>query len=489
MGDDIDRVDFEEGDYIAFGHRLEENLEQLRACLGQPGFGEGPGSFGSELEIYLVDGEGRALFANEELLADANDPQLTLELNRYNLEYNLSPFDLASQPFAATEAEMLGKLSRLRRLAEARGGRIVLTGILPTLRQEDLGLHCVTDRKRFHALARQLIRRRRHAFSIDINGDEPLQIDMGDITLEGANTSFQLHYRVAPGAFADTFNAIQLVTPLVLAASGNSPLLFGHCLWQETRIPLFKQSIDTRVRDRRDWSQPARVNYGHGWVRRGPFELFAEAVRLYPPLLPICGGREQGGEGPPRLAELLLHQSTVWSWNRPVYDPADGGHLRIEARALPAGPTPLDMVANAALLVGLAEGIRPRVNEVLPALPFHLAEYNFYRAAQHGLAARLVWPRPGQSGHREHTAATILRELLPMAYRGLAALGIGNAEAEKYLGVIAQRLARGQTGATWQVARLRALRRKMAPEAALHRMLETFIGHSVSNRPVAEWPL
>ncbi|TXS95406.1 glutamate--cysteine ligase [Parahaliea maris] len=489
MGSDIDRTDFDDGEFAAFGQRLEDNLRQLEETLAQPGFGAGNGSLGSELEMYLVDADGLPLHANQELHADANDPQLTLELNRYNLEYNLSPWPLDGQPFANTEREILDKLSGLRQLAKARGGQIVLTGILPTLRRTDFGPHCITDRKRYHALVKQLIRRRGHAFSVDINGPEPLRLRMADITLEGANTSFQVHYRVRQEDFADTFNAIQLVTPLVLAVSGNSPTLFGHCLWHETRVPLFKQSIDTRIRDRYGWNEPARVNYGHGWVRRGALELFVEAVRLYEPLLPVCADAREAEREPPPLSELRLHQSTVWSWNRPVYDPADGGHLRIEMRALPAGPTPLDMVANAALLIGLAEGMRSRIHTLLPGLPFYLAEHNFYRAAQYGLAAPLVWPETGSSGYREHRALTIVRELLPLAYRGLAELGIDNAEAEQYLGVIAQRLSRAQTGASWQLMRLARLRCELPPEEVNSALLKEFIGHSVSNRPVAEWPL
>jgi gamma-glutamyl:cysteine ligase YbdK (ATP-grasp superfamily) len=489
MGSDIDRIEFSDRDFAVFRQRLEDNLQQLAQCLAEPGFGEGPGSLGSELEMYLVDTSGLPLFANQELQADADDPQLTLELNRYNLEYNLSPYGFGERPFASTEAEVLAKLSRLRQLAEARGGQIVLTGILPTLRQEDFGPHCVTDKKRYHALVAQLIRQRGSAFSVDIDGAEPLKLSMTDITLEGANTSFQVHYRVRPKDFADTFNSIQLVTPLVLALSGNSPTLFGHCLWQETRVALFKQSIDTRVRDRYGWKEPARVNFGHGWVRHGAGELFAEAVRLYPPLLPVSAGEQEPAGQPPRLAELRLHQSTVWSWNRPVYDPAGGGHLRVEMRALPAGPTPADMVANAALLVGLAEGMRARIESLLPALPFHMAEYNFYRAAQDGLAARMVWPDLQRAGYRERPVSEVLRELLPVAHRGLAGIGIARDEAEHYLGIIEQRLSRGQTGASWQVARLRQLREQYPGREALHAMLQDFIGHSVSNRPVGEWPL
>ena len=311
---------------------------------------------------------------------------------------------------------------------------------------------------------------------------------MADITLEGANTSFQVHYRVAPEHYADTFNAVQLVTPLAVAMAANSPTLFGHSLWHETRVPLFKQSIDTRYVDRYSWNEPPRVNFGQGWVRRSALELFTEVVRIYPPLLPVC---RDGGDVPgavPALSELRLHQSTVWLWNRPVFDDADGGHLRIEMRALPAGPTAVDMAANAAFLIGLAEGIRPRIAELLPAIPFNIAEYNFYRAAQHGLFARLVWPSPGQSGYREQPIASLVRDLLPTAAQGLASIGIGAEEARRYLGVIEKRLEVCRTGAIWQRARLGAMQSTMSREEALHAMLEEFIDYSTGNVPVSEWP-
>jgi gamma-glutamylcysteine synthetase len=195
---------------------------------------------------------------------------------------------MSDSHFQNTETEIRAKLAGLKAVAARHGGRIVSIGILPTLTPADFGSHCITDRKRYHALVGQLIQRRGTRFHIDINGQDPLKLQMEDITLEGANTSFQVHYRVAPDKFADTFNALQLMTPLAVAIGANSPTLFGHSLWHETRIPLFKQSIDTRHIDRYRWKEPARVNFGHGWARRGARELFRETVRLYPPLLPVC---------------------------------------------------------------------------------------------------------------------------------------------------------------------------------------------------------
>ena len=143
MGIEIDKTHFAERDYLAFGARLEENLAALQALLADPDFGRGPHSLGAELEMYLVDAQGNPLSANREVLEAADDKQLTLELNRYNLEYNLSPYPLSESPFAATETEILTKLEQLRAVASGLGGRVVPIGILPTLRQSDFGAHCI----------------------------------------------------------------------------------------------------------------------------------------------------------------------------------------------------------------------------------------------------------------------------------------------------------------------------------------------------------
>jgi gamma-glutamyl:cysteine ligase YbdK (ATP-grasp superfamily) len=491
MGLGIEKISFDAKDYQDFRAKLENNLSALKQLLAQPGFGKGEASVGAELEMYIIDQEGRPLLANEEILAEAQDPQLTLELNRYNLEYNLVPYRLKDRPFLNTEKDIRRQLNNLETLAQKHGGRMAIVGILPTLREQDFCPQSMSDRPRYHALVKALVERRGSAFKININGTDPLQLDMADVTLEGANTSFQMHYRVDPEAFADTYNAFQLMTPLALAIASNSPTLFGHSLWQETRIPLFKQSIDMRTLDRYHWRAPPRVNFGNGWLHRGPYELFNEAVRLYDPILPVCSDEDPlqmiNIGSIPKLHELCLHQSSVWLWNRPVYDAADGGHLRIEMRALPAGPTAIDMVANTVLHIGLAEGIRDSINDLLPGLPFALAEYNFYRAAQHGLEAKLVWPTTNQFGCQEKPLKDILRSLLPLAREGLCKIEIEQEEVDRYMGVIENRLESGQTGAVWQQRTLAHLEASQSRHKALHLMLERMVQNGHSNQPVGEW--
>ena len=490
MGIEIHSSSFTDEDRKRFAKRLEDQLTTLRAMLATPGFGRGAPSLGAELELYLVNRDGTPAYLNQEIHRLAGDPQLTLELNRYNMEYNLSPCALQDGALAAVEREVLEKLGELGSIVSDFDARVVPIGILPTLREHDFGGHCITDRQRYRALVAQLLQWRGSDFHININGAEPLQLGMTDITLEGANTSFQVHLRVDPDDYVNTFNAIQLATPLALAISANSPGLFGHELWDETRVPLFKQSIDTRHTDRYRWSEPPRVCFGHGWLRHDACEPFEQTVRLYRPLLPVCASLDKAGDGAPALDELRLHQSTVWLWNRPVYDDAGGGHLRIEMRSMPAGPSAVDMVAGAALMLGLARALRDDMDRLVAALPFNLAEYNFYRAAQHGLDARLVWPGLRQQGLSDYPLAEILTELLPRADDGLRSMGVSQAERDRYLGVIDARLAAGLNGAGWQ---RRCLHRRMdegqGKVSALGLMLESYIEHSAGNLPVAEWPL
>ena len=112
-----------------------------------------------------------------------------------------------------------------------------------------------------------------------------------------------------------------LATPIVMGIAGNSPTLFGHRLWHETRVPLFKHSIDSRIIDSQ-WRQPARVSFGHGFLRRSVYELFAESVALHPPILPISSevdyrqlGQLVADAGVKPIDEILSNYLNVWSFD------------------------------------------------------------------------------------------------------------------------------------------------------------------------------
>ncbi len=114
-----------------------------------------------------------------------------------------------------------------------------------------------------------------------------------------------MHLRVAPGDFTRIYNAAQLATGPALAACRSSPTFLGRRLWEETRVALFKQSVEDRDSAglRRG---PARAGFGTGWLRGGALELFTESVRQHEPLLPFVS--DAAPDGTPGLAELRLHQ-------------------------------------------------------------------------------------------------------------------------------------------------------------------------------------
>src|ERR1043165_9521183 len=163
------------------------------------------------------------------------------------------------------------------------------------------------------------------------------------------------------------WNASQGIAGIQVAVGANSPYLFGKRLWAETRIALFEQATDTRPDELKAQGVRPRVWFGERWIT-SIFDLFEENVRYFPALLPVCEDEDpeavldQGGT--PALAELRLHNGTIYRWNRPIYDVARGRpHLRVENRVLPAGPTVVDIIANAAFYFGLvrvlAEADRP----------------------------------------------------------------------------------------------------------------------------------
>jgi gamma-glutamyl:cysteine ligase YbdK (ATP-grasp superfamily) len=493
MGTGIDNEDFDKRDYSRFAERLEECLSALGRLLERPGFGTGPATVGAELELFLIDGAGRPLPHNQVIRAAAADPRVNVELNRCNLELNASPALLAGRPFTALGGELNLLVDRVAHAARDHGGRVALIGILPTLKLADLAPVMMTDVPRYRALDRGLRRLRQDPFRLRIAGADPLELAADDVGLEAANTSFQVHLRVDPADFTRIYNAVQLASAPTLAVSGNSPTFLGHRLWDETRIAVFKQSVDDRygAGPRR---RPARTALGTGWVRGGALELFTESVRLHQPLLPAPGHpvpptTSAGTSQAPPLDELRMHQGTVWRWNRAIYDPASCGHLRIEMRALPAGPTMIDMLANAAFLIGLSLWLAEQDQRWTYALPFERADHGFHRAAQRGLSAQLSWPAGPRDQMRTLPAAKLVAELVPAARQGLLQAGVAAAEADGLLDVIAARAASGQTGAAWQRATLAAAERRHDRPRALALMLDCYLHCSDTGLPVHTWPI
>ncbi len=492
MGLSVTKSEFTPEEFEQFAAKVRMDLTAFSRLLERPGFGEGASSIGAEVEFYIVNSDLCVHPINTDVAARVQDTQLTVELNRFNLEYNLSPQAFKGTPFARTEQELLAAIQRINQHAASLDGELVPIGILPTLRQSDTGPNAMTDEPRYHALSDALIKQRGEPFSIHIGGNDVIDLEADDVTMEGANTSFQLHWRVPAHRFADYFNAVQLITPIVLALASNSPSLFGHHLWDETRIALFKQCIDSRSPNRRTWRHPPRVYFGNGWARSA-WELFAASASLYPPILPMMSEEDpmavlDRGDVP-QLAEMRLHQGTTWPWNRAIYDPAGAGHLRIEIRSMPAGPTAVDMCANGLFVIGAALAVLDDIPHLTSILPFHYTEHNFYRAAKYGIGAEIIWPHKDQVQLRDMPLLTVARELLPRAREALKQTEVDEAETNRLLDIIEGRIESAMTGARWQRHITEHLFQSLSPDEAFRSMLALYMANQKTNTPVHEWAL
>lgn len=484
MGRAIEEQEFTAESYELFEAALKQQLSDLRSLLANPGFGAGLRSLGAEVELYLIDQQSRPVCQNTEVLQALPNAGLALEINRYNLEINLDPVSAKGRPLTQMAAQMRQRIKQINQvLVDAQ---VMTVGILPTLKPTDFGPEIITPENRYAVLARALRQLRGEAFDIYIAGDPDLKLQTEDVTLEGANTSLQLHVRVTPAEFANWFNAAQLVTPLVLGLSANSPLLFGHRLWHETRVPLFRQSIDGRSSEECQRALPSRVDLGSGWVREGVYELFSELVHLHRPILPII----ESHQSPNDLSELRLHSGSVWPWNRAVYDPADGGHLRIELRALPAGPTVCDMLANAGLILGLTAAFAEQMPEWIERMPFETLSSNFYTAAEHGIEAEIYWPdSEGHAGLVKRDLIELIEELMPRVRDGLKQMGLLDDEIDTHLQPIYARIGSRQNGASWMRNQLDLLEQRYNQPQALTELVRRYTELSRSDLPVAQWPL
>ncbi|AYG78376.1 Glutamate--cysteine ligase [Streptomyces hundungensis] len=458
MGREVGRVTFTARDYALFRARLTEGLTLLEKAVEHPHFGTAPATLGAELEVSLIGPDACPVPVAAAVREASDDDRLSLEVARFNLEVNLTPVPVRGHPFTALAEQTSQALKRIASVSlRHHGARAVPMGTLPTLTPPDVTAQALTDQPRFRALERAWARRRSTPFILPVGEQGLLRAE--SVAVQGAACSWQTHLTVTPNLFSRTFNAAQLATGPALAASGNSPFPLGHPGWQEARIPLYERGFGDRCHPGAGTRRP-RVGFGRDWMRGGPQAAFAEAVRCYDVLLPAAradAAHMPGGY--PVLEELRLHLSTVWWWNRPVYDPL--GHLRIEFRALPSGPTPVDMAANTAFLVGLTLFLAAEGRDVARELPFACARTNFYRAARDGLRASLWWPTPG-SAPREHHAGALIKDLLPRARDGLALAAVDADEADTLLGVLDQRVTTGHTGAWWQQRTREVLRRRRA---------------------------
>lgn len=449
---------------------------------------------GAEQEMCLVDLKSfKPAPINMEALAKMKSYKFVeTELARFNLETNLTPRVFTGDSLRQLENENLDHLQKIRKKLKEMGATTILTGILPTLRKFDLEMHNLTPKKRYKALMEAINEHLIGAsYELRLTGIDELLIKHGSPLLEACNTSYQVHLQVAPHNFVKLYNISQALAAPVIAIAANSPMVFGRRLWHESRIALFQQALDTRTTHEHLRERSPRVNFGKNWLDKSILEIYREDIARFRVLL--AGDVEEDSlamirEGKvPKLRALQVHNSTVYRWNRPCYGISDNGkpHLRIENRVLPAGPTVVDEVANAAFWLGLMVGLDDTIGDIRDEMSFEDARDNFGKAARFGIDTKFTWFKDKKVA----AADLILQELIPLARHGLEKQQIDSADISRYLDIIRDRAQNHMTGARWQLRAFTQLRNRVSRDEALTIITATTIKNQEQELPIHTWPM
>ena len=477
-----------------FIRHLLKDVQALDYMLANDWFETDTIRIGAEQEMCLVKANNfkPATIAMEALEYLRDYPWAGTELAKFNLETNMTPQVFSGDCFRRMEEENNYQLGIIREVVGQLGAKVLLTGILPTLRKFDLDMSNLTPKERYYALMESLNQQRLgSAYELRLSGIDEILVKHDSPLLEACNTSFQVHLQVTPATFVPYYNIAQTVTAPVMSIAANSPIVFGKRLWHESRIALFQQALDVRTTHDHMRERSPRVSFGTGWIDRSILEIYKEDIARFRVLL---GGEvdedslelvRQGRV--PKLRALQIHNSTVYRWNRPCYGISDNGkpHLRIENRVLPSGPTVLDEVANAAFWLGTVSGMALLYPDIRQVISWEDVRDNFNKAAKFGLDTKFSW----YDDRKISAGDLILKELLPIAREGLANRQVDQQDIDRYLGVIEERTKSHMTGARWQLRAYTKLTKEINRDEALSVLTACIIKNQETGSPVHTWSM
>jgi gamma-glutamyl:cysteine ligase YbdK (ATP-grasp superfamily) len=469
MGEEIHKENFEQADYEAFQQRLVEETAWLRTLFADGAFDNSTRQLGYELELCLADRNGNPSCINTQVIDAIGNPQFTTELARFNMEINGNVFPYRADVFKRIEADLAALLQQAEDAARDLDSQIGMFGVFPSVTTEHLepGGY-MTELRRYKQLNQQLLKMRGQPIRLHLDGEQRLEVEKLDVMLEALATSLQVHTQVPFDEIVPTYHAGLWSSMLILAPTANAPLVLGKCCWQESRIGIFKQSVDTRNPQEIEDHVVPRVHFGKGYIS-SLLDLFEDNF-YYSPILPEVLERPIE-----ELHHLALHNGTIWRWVRPIVARNKDGsyNLRLELRVVPAGPTLVDTVANLVFYVALTEGLKTLGGQ-LTEVPFKTLEADFYRAAREGLGCSVHWP----DGQQMALPKILLERALPLARDALASAGIE--DGERWLDIIEARVKAGATGASW-------ITKHWKQHGDSARLVCDYIAQAKTNQPVHLW--
>lgn len=491
MGDQKVTREYDDIQMRAFTLGVLNDLRALQMMLDGEMLEEDVRRIGAEQEMFLVDSAMRPAPLAVEIIEEACDGRLTTEIGKFNLEANLTPRGFSGDCLLSMQNELDEILAVVRTAAGKYDAGVVMAGILPTIQLSDLTTDNLTPLPRYREIDRVVTMLHGQDRVIQIKGLDELQLTLQDTFIEFCNTSFQIHLQVGAKEFVRYYNWAQAISAPVLASAVNSPLLVAHRLWHETRVALFQHAIDTRSLVHRERSQPPRVNFGERWVNESILEVLREDAVRFRILLTQAVEEDSldmlAKGGIPSLSSWRLHNGTIWRWNRPCYGIVDGKPgLRIEARYLPAGPSVVDEMANAAFFLGLMTELPEEFGDITDHMSFDDAKNSFYNVARYGLNGQIR----GLDGKSRRVGRLILEELLPRARKGLTRAGIDESDSERLLDVIEHRVKAEKSGACWMIDSLAAMDKRAKLNVRMRTLTAAMRTHQENGEvPMHLWPL
>ena len=473
-----------------FLYHLLNDVKALEMMIENDLFEKSKQRIGAEQELCLLDKNFRPSKNALEVLEKINDKHYTTELALFNLEINLDPIELGSNCFSQLEHQLNNLLKKGYDSAnQVEENKILLAGILPTLKKKDLVFENITPHKRYKLLNTIIKKIRGNDFKLRIEGVDELILKHKSILFEACNTSFQVHLQIPLKQIVDKYNWASVISGPMLSIMSNSPMLLGKELWSETRIALFQQSVDLRNQSYLLRGQKPRVSFGNDWLRKSIIEMYKDDIVRYSPIL-TSNFEENAVEllkkgEIPNLQALNIHSGTIYKWNRLCYGINDGiPNLRIENRYIPSGPTVKDEIANALFWVGVMQGMPKKYKDVYNKIPFREVKGNFINAARTGINTYFNWFGKGISAKR-----LIKEHLLPLAHKGLTKSKIDIKDITHYLSIIEERVDSHQTGSVWITNSNRKLRKKLTKDIASATLTSCMYKKQLIGKPVHQWKI
>jgi len=476
-----------------FIRSLLNDVRSLEYMLNNDWIEKGITRFGAELEMVLVDNSTLKPknIAVEVLDAMKGVKWLETELAQFNLEINLTPREMTGGQFSLMEKEITTRLSKLDKTLKKFDASYILTGILPTIQKFNLNHENLTPRKRYYALLDAIKDLNLGKdFELKIFGIDELFVKHDSPLLEAANTSFQIHLQCDADEYVKMYNIAQALAGASIALAANSPIVFGKRLWHESRIAMFEQALDTRSTHDHMREQSTRVSFGKDWLNNSILDIYREDISRFKVLLSSVTENDSWEDikkgKTPTLDALLIHNSTVYRWNRPQFGISGNGqaHLRIENRVMPAGPTVIDQVSNAAFWLGAMKGMADQYKDISKHIEFSAVKDNFGRAARLGIESDCTWLK----GKKMHVSDLLKNELIPLAEHGLKLCKINKSDINKYMGVIKERVKKKTNGACWMLdSYSNLLKNKVSKDETLTVLTHSIMKNQKSNTPIARW--